>query len=543
MASGFLGLPNPWSASPMQSLTEMSTGQDPATTGAIPPTAAPAPMPAPAPAPAPAAPAGGGIGEAMSNMFSGRGIMGAQPGDDKIDPNTGATAGQSRAANMSSMMQFGLTLIAAGMNQSNDSRAAILAKAPGLLDNSDKINSFAKTRLLMADARLAERKQANQEQRQAGIAAYLKNMGGSGAATLAPAAAGGAPAPGAIAPIAPLAAAGGGEAVPLDISAGASTAPAAAAPPAAAPAAAAGGTPRMSRDELGALALMDPDKALDHIARRSGELAGTETMGAPFVDPQTGEKMAPVMKNGVQVRVQSIGKMLGAVSEEGGKRITRTGGTVTGIADVAEDPQDREERTASVGIRTKRAAALNDGRGAIEVLNNTLPRLRQAEKDVREGKTFTGFGAEAKEQAVNFMLSTGMLSSAGREALQKGANVDSLLKQSSGEFAKQYYGPQISNADVENAQKAIGGLKSGDHAVVADSLKRIREGYVQKIDGYNKDADDHNDRLSGIRSEGLRKDLEARKVERQRAPDEYSDAERAQARAELARRRAAQGAR
>jgi hypothetical protein len=530
MASGFLGLQNPWAQSPMQSLTAMAQ-PDPETTGAIPPAATP---PQAAPAAAPAAPERG-FGGVLSDMMSGRGIMGAQAGDDKVDPSTGATSGQMRSANMSSMMQFGLTLLAAGMRQSDDQRAAILSKAPGLLNNTDQINSFAKTRLEMANARLAERKQQQAEQK----AAYVRSLlGGSGAATLGTSSGAGAPgpaasAPGTLAPIAAPAVADASDGAVAPVSPGT--------PPTAAPAQGNSVTAGMSPGEVAAIGGMDDEKALETLARRRGEIDGQETMGTPFADPATGQQMAPILKGGKQVRVQALGHLQATVADEGDKRVTRQNGKVTAISDIPEDPQDKEERTASVGIRTKRAAALNEGRANIEGLNAALPRLAKAEKDVRDGKTITGFGADYREQASTLLGSLNMLSDAGREELRRTGDVDGILKQAGGEFAKQYYGPQISNADVENAQKAIGGLKNGDHAVVADALKRIRTGYVQKIDAYNRDADDHNGRLSGIRSEGLRKDLEVRKVERQRAPDEYSEAERAAARAELQRRRAAAG--
>jgi hypothetical protein len=514
----------------MQSLTEMAQ-PDPTTTGAI-----PAPAPQAAPAPAPAEPPSRGFGGVMSDMFSGRGIMGSQAGDDKVDPSTGATAGQMRSANMSSMMQFGLTLLAAGMNQTNDQRAAILARAPGLLNNSDQINSFAKTRLEMANARLAERKQQAAEQK----STYVRSLlGGSGAATLGVGggASAGSPAatPGTIPAVTPVA---GG-----DASGGAQAPGTPGTAPTGQPAAGNGVTAGMSPGEVAAIAGMDDEKALELLARRRGELDGQETFGTPYADAATGQQLVPVLKGGRQVRVQPLGTLQQTVTEEGGKRITRQGGAVTGIADVAEDPQDREERAASVGLRTKRATVLNEQRGTIDGLNTALPRLAEAERNVRAGKTITGTGADYREQAMTLMSSLNILSDAGREQLRKTGDVESLLKQSSGEFAKQYYGPQISNADVENAQKAIGALKSGDSAVIADSLARIRKGYVQKIDAYNKDAEDHNSRLSGIRSDGLRADLEARKVERYRAPDEYSEAERAAARAELARRRNAAGGR
>jgi hypothetical protein len=526
----------------------------------------PPPMPAtPAPAATPdpsttGAIGGGGssrgIGDMLGDAFSGRGIMGARPGDDVVDPNTGVSAGQQRQISMQSMMGMGLTLLAAGMRQTDDSRAAILAKAPGMIGNSsDSLSNFAKMRLEMANARLKERQLQNADETQKRWGALF---GGSGAAAGAPglgAAPATTPLPGAEAVTGGVAA---GQA-PTAAPAASSTAPTLQAPAGGAvtPGAPGAATPQQEHPLLAGispgvrmlLAGMGPEKGMEKLLDirrgldeqevmgqpaqdpntgkwfapkiKNGKQTGVvdfgqsiETSGPAAVDPETGRKNMPIMRDGRTVRTENLGDVLKPVTEEDGRIVTRQAGQVVGIQGAPEDPQDREERTASVGLRKKRFETLETSRPDITNLSNQYDRVAQAEKNVREGKTLAGFGADQKAQAMNLMSGLGILSDEGKEALAKSGDANAFLAQAGGEFAKQYYGPQISNSDVENARKAVGAVMSNDPVSVANALARIRKGYQTKIEAYDRDVESHNSRLSGIRSEALRADLQAQKIGR-----------------------------
>lgn len=502
LLGGFLGLPT----SPMGGLADMA---NPA--GAPPPPAPPPAVPMGAePAPAPG---GGGfdfgsIGDKVSDVFSGRGLMGARPGDDVMDPSTGVTAGQMRQSNMSSMMQMGMLLMAAGMRQSNDSRAALLSKAPGLLNNSDQINEFAKTRLAMANARLAERKQQAQEEQMRRWQSVF-TPGGSGAATVGSV---GAPA-------------GGGGGVVPDVSGGgavpavAGPAPAGAPPgPAGAPVAPGGDNPMLSGISPGAragLSLMDPDKGLDALVRMRGEIDSTEQIGKPYIDPQTQQKVADVYKNGKKIRIQPLGDIVATVEEQGHRIVTKKGDVVTGVGQAPVDPVAQREREMGYGLREKKFASIDAQRPDVLNTAQSYDKLVAAEEQVRKGKTINGFGADFKTQAATLLDTAGILSDAGRAELVNSANVESIFGKAGGEFAKQYYGPQISNADVETARKAIGGLKSNSPDVVANALKTLRESARKRIENYNAEVERHNGTLKSIKADELREVISGQRVDRE----------------------------
>lgn len=147
---------------------------DPATTGAVGQGAPAATMP---PSGATATPSGDsrGIADRIGDAFSGRGAFGGSPDDNEIDPMTGAPKGLARQANGRSMLQLGLTFLMAGQRMSNDQRAAILSKAPGLIGGGDdSLNSFAKSRLEMAKLRMEQQKM---QQEQASAQALNKALG------------------------------------------------------------------------------------------------------------------------------------------------------------------------------------------------------------------------------------------------------------------------------------------------------------------------------------------------------------------------------
>lgn len=514
---GFLGL-NPWSSDPMQSLTAVAQQQpdapqapapapapDPATTGAV-PAAAPAPEAAPASS-------GGGFGDMIGRLFSGGG---AQPGDDKLDPNTGVTVGQMRQLNMQSIQKLGLILLAAGGRMTGDQRAAILSKAGDALDNSGQLNAFAKMRLEMANARLAERKQQQAEQKSAYVRALL---GGSGAATLGVPGAAGGTSSGA----APAATGVGSTPLMPDAN---GQMPA----PAAAPAAASGAAPApqssvtagMAPGEVAAVAGMDDEKALEYLAKRRGELDGAARMGPVYTDPDTGEKRADTYANGQKTGSISVGKLLGAVTEETGpdgstRRVTRTGNTVTGIQDVAEDPATRENRQALMSAtRADRDTLHKDYQENIQKSVQTYDKLQAVRKDVLDGKGLFGpaEGSNLYKGAVNALAEISPKFKAWAGDLNVTSNFERVMKEGVAGVIHNFNGSQgVSNADREFAVQVMQAASTGNREAVKNALENAMADQKSLVSRYNENAARHNSNLSDY-SGSLKTRLTAPTVDR-----------------------------
>ena len=413
MAGGFLGLPNPWSASPLQSLTDMVAGG--ADQGSPSP---PTPAPAAAPDPTTTGSIGGGgqsrgFGDVLSDAFSGKGIMGARPGDETVDPNTGVSAGQQRQMSMQSMMGMGLTLLAAGMRQTDDSRAAVLARAPAMLNNSDQLNNFAKMRLEMANARLKERQLQNSEETQRRWGALF---GGSGAAAGAPGI-GTAPTPAAPAPL-PGAPAITGGAAPADTS----TAPALQAPAAGAPVtpgAPGAATPQQEHPLLAGispgvrmlLAGMGPEKGMEKLLDIRRGLDEQEVMGQPRQDPNTGKWIADKIKNGKVTGVVDFGQskeMAGApaVDPDTGQKVQtfqRDGQTTRTdkLGDVARPVETVEEGGRTFNVRRNAAGAV--------IEKTALPAIAADPVDTERRKGYLKMEEDTRKGAKEGSRLTGLL--------------------------------------------------------------------------------------------------------------------------------------
>lgn len=515
MAGGFLGLPGLFGTSPMGALGAMPpegsapspspapdpapvAAPDPQTTGAIPP---------PAPA-APAAPERG-FGDVMSDMFSGRGIMGARPGDDKVDPSTGITAGQQRQMSMQSMMGLGLTLLAAGMRQTNDQRAAILAGAPKLLDQTDQINSFARTRLEMANARLKERQVAQQE----ATARYSDSLlglppNGSGAATM-----GAAP-----------------QATPVVGAVGAPPVALAGAQPAAAPAGSpmptgggGGVTDGMSAGEIAAVRGMSPEKRIEYLAKRRGELDGAARMGPVYIDSDTGEKRADTYANNQKTGSISVGHLLGTVADENGQRVTRTGDKVTGIQDIAEKPEDRENRQAMMSlVKGDRDTLVKDYQENIQKSVQTYDKLQAVKKDVMDGKGLFGpiEGNNYTRSAVAMLaeLSPSFKSSVGD--LNVTSNFERVMKEGVAGVIKNFNGSQgVSNADRDFAVQVMQAAATGNRDAILNALNNAQADQKGIIGRYSENAARHNGGLGDF-SGSLSSRLKAPTVDRDFAKEE-----------------------
>jgi hypothetical protein len=79
---------------------------------------------------------------------------------------------------------------------------------------------------------------------------------------------------------------------------------------------------------------------------------------------------------------------------------------------------------------------------------------------VKDGRVIAGTGASLRVGFGNLMASMGVANPRLIDELVTTDLVGAELNRAAGEFAKSYYGPQISNQDVVNAKEAIGAMQS-----------------------------------------------------------------------------------
>jgi hypothetical protein len=566
---------------------------------AQPAASAPSPDAASPPAAAPVAgPSGGsggagnfvsGIGGALANAMQGGGLFSDPnaPANDKIDPVTGASQGQVQKANNQSLMKMGLMLLAAGARQSDDSRAKILSSVPGTLDNSDQLNNFAKSRLEMAKMRLLERQELNERTSAAAINAGMGIGGTPSPGASAVATPGAMPTPATALAQGPVPAAGGapmritppgvptaggsGEpslaeqsqmnanVAPLQGAPAASATPAMVPPPLPTKPTGAPPAPDFFRDaspgEKRAVALM-PKVADKTAAINQWQLARSqmEVEGQPYIDTQLGQKMVPVYKNGVHVGSKSLGAIGDEVKEEGDKRITTRGGRTIGIADVREDPTEAANRTAeNAAIKSDREDLYKTYNENVKPAEQTLGRLNSLYDKLGKGEAIVGTGADIRRTALNAMASAGYLNKNAVQELVNTNRLEAELGRGAGEFAKKYYGPQISNADVENANRLMGAVMSNNKDIILAGIDGLRNEHKATISTYQERADRHNSSLPESYSGTLKQRYTAPSANTKlladpepAAPAQTATAPaggdmRAQAMAELERRRKAGG--
>lgn len=497
---------NPFNTTPEQALAQgvqaAQGAPDPATTGAI------------APPTPPAAPEGPGImgtiGNKLSDAFSGRGLFGAQPGDDVADPATGITAGDRRAMGMQSMMKMGLLFLAAGQNMSADNRAAILSKAPGLVGGDGDLNSFAKSRLEMAKLKLEQRKQAMEEKAIGDQNAALQSLTGGGA----PQASAGAQAV--------QTAQSGLQATGEAIGAGGTpgTAPAAGGAPMPAPmptgnALSPGGVPRgpllSPADAMGVMgagtSAASRGAALNQ-AIQNAQARQTMDPGEQY-DPTTNEVFS-LQRNGRGeiVSRQSLGKPQQIVRDTPDGKFRETGYispqtkqfVATGRTDIAENQADAEDRRMQASIiRDNYKDQYGTYKDTVQGAVQSYDKISKIRNDVLDGKGIFGTGAELWSGTVKALASYGMINPKAADDLMTNDNYQRALKGGVANLIKQFNGSQgVSNADREFAVQIMGASLGGTREQVLNSLTNAMGDAKNTFASYNENARAHNESAKGL---------------------------------------------
>jgi hypothetical protein len=540
---------------------------------AAPATPTPAPVAGPSGGGGNAKPFFGGIGTAISNALSGRGLFGGQADDDQIDPTTGAPRGLMRSSNMQSMMKMGIMLLAAGQRQSDESRARILSSMPSAIgDNTDQLNQFARTRLEMAKAKLLERQQLQEE---AANAELTRQLGGGGAAPVSNAPAGtpaltppALPTPAGAPPAAGSPSPATGQPLQLQPSPAASpvvsgpvpapgpggiinvgprpnmaqpAAPAPASTPAPAPAQAAAQAPAtythagengqtmalpttrppappfrewsidQATPEQRSAILSVPDfKTRRELMQKYQEESRKQPyVGPQYYNPATNQIMQDTYQNGKLTGSNTVGTGKVRVVDRPGP----DGTTIREKVDVAGAVVDRQEvRDPDASeVTTMTRKRVEDNRGETQKYydetvvpsNQGYDRLGNLKDMVKDGRVIAGTGASLRVGFGNLMASMGVANPRLIDELVTTDLVGAELNRAAGEFAKSYYGPQISNQDVVNAKEAIGAMQSNSKERLEAVLGRMQEEAKKKIELYGDKYSRHEKMLGGS---GLSKD-------------------------------------
>lgn len=531
MASGAFGLTGP-NINPLALLQAKAMPPDaqPGTgSPATPPPEPPSP-PVAAPPPAPdgtgPSPGGGGlgagIGTALSRMMSGDGIFGGgAPGDDVVNPDTGLSPGMSRRDNMQSMMKFGLLMLAAGARQSEDSRARLMAALPNALDNSDNINKFARNRLEMAKLKLLEKQQLND---QAASDAIMKRFATPAPAVPgSPVAAGITPTPAAVAdappvasgtPVAPVA-----PPVAPPVPGSPPPAPATAGTGVPAPG---GGVPALSTEipppppvpewqpnEDDRLVLQanrnNPGAMANYIAQQREKMRNMRLETAPYIDPSVGV-VVRVYQGGKMIGIEKKGDLPQQIRDTPGPDSTTqrdtvdASGRVTKRDTVRDVLYDDSEKELMKSVEGESQGLRKTYREAVKPAVGNYDKLVALENTVRSGGTLTGKLADVQKQALGWIGTVGSLRKEDIKKMVDSGLVTAELGAAAGRFAKENYGPNVSNQDVVNAQQLLGAVSTGQKEEIAAALERVRHQERNKIMLYNDAADDFNSRLGRTRA-------------------------------------------
>lgn len=568
----FTGGANPFNADPLTVLNGAVAQQpdqppaqapippaftDPATTGSV----------GAQPAVSPAAPADNrGIMDRIGDAFSGRqGLFGSPSADDnEIDPLTGAPKGLARQAGMRSMMQMGLTFLLAGQRMSNDQRAAILSKAPGLIGGGDEsLNSFAKTRLEMAKLRMEQQKMQQDQASQQAIAKALGVGGDTSAAPTAGAQAAqtSAQALSGVAPAiaTPDANAAPGNGIPANAAADYASpqAPVPAPNPAPASIASPGGVPRQAMgapvqqatsnaddprnwtptEKLAILAQPTTAGKATALANiQAARAAGVRT-GEEKYDEATGKLYAPQFDG----RGNMTGRLdLGpAKTEMRVNKETNTRDTgyihpitkqfvLTGQTDIGEDPATARMSRAEIEGATKDRDTLKENyEKTIQPGLQTYDKMQKVRADIEAGKGVFGTGADLRRQAYNALATLGYnFDNKLTGDLNTTANFERLMKQGVAGVIKDFNGSQnVSDSDRKFAVDVMQAAATGNRESVKNALDNAMNDIRGNVERYNQNAKSHNSLLDGSFEGNLKKRYTVPTVDRDLSPAQQRQAE------------------
>lgn len=537
----FYGGGNPFAQDPTRVLSQMAEADNPAPGAApistVPPAPAAAPVaaaPAGAPSPAPASNFAGTLSAKLGDMMSGRGLFGGSPDDAEIDPATGAPKGMARQQGMRSMMQMGLLFLAAGQRMSDDQRAAILSKAPGLVGGSDDaMNTFAKSRLEMAKLKLAERQQLAEEASNKTITDTVRQaMGGA------------APSAGAQAvTTAQQGNAATGEAIGAPVAATPAPSPSPDNPtgtpvqgfqiPGAPPRIAApGGVPRSGftlSPAAGAAILSRPTvagkaEALGGFVRdsetRQAQREDQETEGSPVWNPQVQRYETPVMRRGAVVRMKEAGNMPVTTRDFNGMRqkgyyLPDGNFHVTEQTEIGESPSEKKDRETHANLAASdREGLMKNYQENIQRSLTSYDKMREIREQVRDGKGIFGTQYEARKLAANALATMGYLTPEQANDQNVSANFERALKDGVQTVIKGFNGStQVSDSDRKFAQEVMQAAASNNRSAVINALNNGMQDVKDSIGRHNENVDRHNGNLEGF-GDNTKKRLVVPRVDR-----------------------------
>lgn len=544
MAGGPFGLNGPQMIDPIE-LMKMrvvnSQGQPAqAPVPAVSPPVAPSsPAAAPAVSGPPAGGGGGGvggIGSAISRALSGEGLFGSSsPDDDEIDPVTGAPRGLSRRANMQSLMKVGIMLMAAGQAQSPDSRARVLAGIAGATDDANnQINNFARNRLEMAKTKLLERQTLQDQAAQTALLATAgigPSAGGSPVATGAPPGTVAPPAPVVGAPPAPVGGEGPVPGVPAppnpETGVGGAGTPVPAAPRTATVTPPPSETPRTppatpntmtttapGLPELKPWAADDQQRAIilaTPPAQRAGVIEEMrrryetqDRSSNPYRVPGVGT-VIDIYKGNQKVETKKLTDGPVHMVDIPGPDDTVIRETRDEMGNVIKRDTVRDVRADKAYDMTITSAQKESEELRERYRDNAAPAQNYYDKIVglqdlvREGKINAGKLANVQDWVVGWIGSTGTATKADIEKLVNSRAISAELGNAAGKFAKENYGPSVSDQDRKVAQELLGALNTGTPEEIDAALGRVRDLERSKIEKYNQYSTDYNERTKGLK--------------------------------------------
>jgi hypothetical protein len=464
--------------------------------------------------------------------------------DAQIDPDTGVSKGFLRRDSNKQALMTGLMLIAAGASRDDGARAQILSGLSNTMDSSSRIQNFAKMRLELAKARLADQQAKSSAAADAQFQSFLS--GGTPAQGTAPAPA--APPAGPMAPVvgaqaAPAAAAvaaGTGNAADAAIAGAAASgaqpaapqapaAPAPAAPAPAAPSLLAGsgatmlpskapdkmdmppeignfGVANLSAQQRQIIAGMGREKGLAEIERLSAEARNQEYVGSPIMMEGTNQVQIPIYQNGRLKGYKEAGAgtvTASIATDDQGNRSIQTKdarGNVTSITptDLQSDKDAQRLSAADMTAAQAGAADLKTKYAGLADAGQKYARANQAISDIEAGKVDTGPASGALNYGKRLFDTFGQLSDEQKQNLLATDNVKGLEGSLVAKLAKANNGSQVTDADVRFAQSIVTGGGTPDE--IKEALKRYQQDLRNEVNLYNDAANDHNSRIGGVKA-------------------------------------------
>lgn len=286
-------------------------------------------------------------------------------------------------------------------------------------------------------------------------------------------------------------------------------------------------------EERAAVGLLRGSAATDFISKRTAEAANKPIDSAPYKVPEMNAIMVDTYQGGQKIGSKKVGDLPSSIVESPDKRggFTRKtvtpSGVVTGVTDVAgptkfvDTPHPtkpgviiREKIAADGSVESKNEivdpAVEEDRKLVTQIAHTDRDALKtRYEKDVRpaittyeravkfrdelaQGKGIVGTASDMRRAVLRTAASVGWLKPDKVNELVLTGRLEAELGKGAGQFAKQYYGPQISNADVTAANRLIGALMTNSREEIMAALDLVLNENKIIARSYKEDATRHN---------------------------------------------------